>query len=293
MTPALLAPALLAVLAGSLGGWLRRRLPPRVAVLLLTVVAAAAAMAVVWGLLLIVVGGVLGVPEILARLEWCERVLQAGHAAPAGVAIAAAVALAVGAIRGIVFEFRWHRSLESRTNAKGVEILDLAEPVAFSVPALGTIIVSRGLLDVLAPAEQTAMFAHERCHLDRGHHRYLRVAGLAAAVVPILSGLAAHVRFATEREADEAAAQAVGDRLTVARAIVAAAIGEPIGGAALAMGDHAVTQRVEELLHPPSTAWLATATVIAAIGANVVVLSSSTLQFHHLVVFGAHVCGLA
>lgn len=292
MTIELVAPAVLALVAGCLGGWLRRRIPPRAGVGLLTLVALMAATAVVWGLLLVVVGGLLGVPGVLARLQWCEEVPRAGHQAPPLVALAAALALGTGVFRGVAFEIRWRRTVDAHSAVSGVEVLDVDEPVAFSVAGTGRVVLSRGLLAVLDPREQQAVLAHEQCHLDRRHHRFLRAVGLAGAVVPMLSRLAANVRFATEREADEAAAAAVGDRITVARAIAAAATGARVGGPAMAMADHAVTQRVEELLRPRTTAWVPLAAVVAALGANLVALSSSTMQLHHLVLFWAHVCGL-
>lgn len=292
MTIELVAPAVLALVAGLLGGWLRRRIPPRAGVGLVTLMTVMAATAVVWGLVLLVIGGLLGVPGVLARLRWCEEVVRAGHQAPPLVAVAAAVSLGVGLVRGVAFEVRWRRTVDAHRGRRGVEVLDVDEPVAFSVPGTGSVVLSRGLLAVLDPRERQAVLAHEQCHLDRRHHRFLRTVGLAGAVVPILGRLVAHVRLATEREADEAAASVVGDRRTVARAIAAAAIGVPVGGPAMAMGDHAVTHRVEELLYPRTTSWVAVAAVVAALGANLVALSSSTLQLHHLVLFWAHVCGL-
>lgn len=293
MTAQLLAPAILAVVAGALGGWLRRRLPPRAAVVLLTVVAVASSAAVVWALALVVIGGVLGVPDVLAQLRWCRRVLSVGHEAPPAVALSAAVVLGVGTVRLIMFELRWRRTVRCHNHAAGVAILDVDSRMAFAVPGReGTVVVSRGLLAILEPEEQAALFAHEHCHLDRRHDRYLRAAGLAAALVPVPGGFARNVRFATEREADEAAARAVGDRRTVARAIASAAIGTPVGRTVMAMGDLAVAERVEELLYPQRAAWFPAAAVIAGLLASSIVLSGSTLQLHHLVSFGAHVCGL-
>lgn len=293
MTVDLLAPAMLALVAGSLGGWLRRRLPPRVAVVLLTLVAVAAAAGVVMALALIVVGGVVGVPDALGRVWWCRSALTAGHKAPAVVATGAAAMLVVGLVRLVLFERQWRRSVAAHDREGGIAVVDADEPIAFAVPsAEGTVVVSRGLLAVLDRAEQAALFAHEHCHLSRGHHRFLRASGRAAAAVPVLTLLARHVRFATEREADEAAAAAVGDRRVVARAIASAAVGVRLGSPAMALGDHGVVERLDELLNPPPPSWLPAMAVTAGLAAAFVVLSSSTLQLHHLVEFGAHVCGL-
>lgn len=293
MTVDLLVPALLAVVAGSMGGWLRRRLPPRLAVVLLTMVAVGAAAGVVIGLLLVVVGGVVGVPQTLGPLWWCESVLSAGHKAPAWVAVGAGAALALGLLRMLRFEQRWRLTVKAHGHDGDIEIIDADEPIAFAVPSPdGTVVVSRGLLAVLGGAERDALFAHERCHLDRHHHRFLRASGRAAALVPILTRLARQVRFATEREADEAAAAAVGDRRVVARAIASAAVGARIGGPAMALSGDGVAERLDELLSTPRPSWLPAMAVTAGVTAAFVVVSSSTLQLHHLVEFGAHVCRL-
>lgn len=293
MTLDLLAPAMVAVIAGWLGGRLRRRLPPRAAIVLLTLVAVGSATGVVVALVLVVVGGLVGVPDALTRFSWCRTALTAGHEAPAAVAAVAAATLAVGVVRLVTFERQWRRSIAAHHGVGTLAVVDADERIAFAVPtADGTVVVSRGLLAVLDRAEQAALFAHEHCHLARSHHRFLRASGRAAAAVPVLTRLARHVRFATEREADEAAAAAVGDRRVVARAIACAAVGGQLGAPAMALGDHGVSERVDELLNPGSGFWFPAAAVTAGLGTLAVVLSSSTVQLHHLVEFGAHVCGL-
>jgi len=292
VTIELLAPALFALASGALGGRLRRRLPPRAAVVLLTLAAVGSAAAVVWALVLITIGGLIGIPAVLDQLGWCRTVLNAGHEAPPAVAAAAAVLLAFGAGRAVAFERGWRRTLRLYGRAgEAVSIIDVEAPIAFAVPGKGgTVVVSRGLLGVLAPSERAALFAHEHCHLQRRHHLYLRAAGLAAAAVPLLLPLARHVRFATEREADEAAAAATGDRRAVARAIAAAVAARPASTPAMALGDHGVTHRVHELLYPRTAAWLPLVPLMAGLAATLVILFSSSLQLHHLLVFGAHIC---
>jgi len=200
-------------------------------------------------------------------------------------------------VRLVVFEVRWRRTLRRHASIGGgpVTILDVPDTLAFSSSGgAGTVVVSRGLLNLLSAPEQAALFAHERCHLQRRHHRFLRASGLAAAMVPPLVVMSRHVRFATEREADETAAKDVGDRRIVARAIAIAAVGGRVGAGApaMAMADHAVTARVEELLSPRQPSWALAAAVTAALAIAIVELSTSTIQLHHLVAFAAHVCGL-
>ena len=292
MTFELVAPTLLAVSGIPLLAWLRRRIPPRAAIVVLTLAAVSAAATVVWALALLVLGALVGMPEVLAQVGWCRGALMAGHRAPLIVGFGAATMLSVGAARLTVFEVRWRRSVDRHRYAEELTVLDVTDRIAYSVPSRkGTVVVSRGLLRALRPAEQSALLAHERCHLDRRHHRYLHAAGLAAAVVPPLAPLARHLRVATEREADEAAAEAVGSRRTVASAI-AAAIGSPSPLAAAAAGEHAVTERIHALLYPSAVAWL-TGALTAGVAAALLTLSSSTIQLHHLLLFATHVCGLS
>lgn len=286
------APAVIAVLAGMSGGWLWRRLPPRVSVTLLTVLSVSAAAAVVWALVLLVVGAVAGIPE-LAALSWCRRVLALGHQVPPAVGGGAALALAVGIARVLRFENRWRRVVRGHHGTTGVTVVDTEQILAFAVAGgEGAVVVSNGLLALLSPTEQAAVLAHEACHVDRRHDRFIRAAGIAAAMVPLLWRLAERVRGATEREADEAAASAVADRLAVARAIAAAAMGGAVLAPRLAIGDHAVTARLEELLKPPRRSPSSPSVAVVGASAALVVLASSSTQLHHLVSFARHICGI-
>lgn len=132
-------------------------------------------------------------------------------------------------------------------------------------------------------------------HLERRHHRYLRVAGWAAAAVPVLRPLEAHLRFATERWADEDAATSVGDRRVVARAVARAALArsEAPAPGTLAIAGTGVTARVDALVNEPAGARLSAIVPLAGATATLASLSGSTVQLHHLFAFGAHVCGLS
>ena len=286
------APAVVAVLAGLAGGWLWRRLPPRTAIVLLTTFIVAAAAAVVWALALLVIGAAIGAPA-LSGFSWCRRLLAVGHQFPPAVGVIAAVTLGVGIVRVVRFERRWRHVVKCHRGSDGVDVVDTDEIVAFAVPGgAGTVVVSNGLLALLSPKEQAAVLAHEACHLDRRHDRFIRVAGIAAAMVPILGRLADRVRGATEREADEAAAAVVSDRRVVARAIVAAATGSAALTPRLGMGDHAVAARLEELLKPPPPPRSASAAVAFGASATLLVGASSSTQLHHLVKFAQHICGV-
>ena len=84
-------------------------------------------------------------------------------------------------------------------------------PTAFVLPGRpGRIVVSAGMLRALDVEERRVLLAHERSHLDRHHHRFIRLTDLAASALPLLRPVQRHVRFTVERWADEDAAAAVG-----------------------------------------------------------------------------------
>lgn len=294
MTADLVAPALLALLAATAGGWLRRRVPPRAAVVLLTALAVLGSAAVFWAMALVVIGGAIGVPDLMRQFGWCQRVLAASHRAPLGVAVLAGASLAVSTCRAVRFDRRWRRSVRAYRIASGggIQILATSERIAFAAPGRpGTVVISEGLLDLLDDREAAAVIAHEQGHLTQNHSRYLRIAGIAAAAVPLLEPLTRQLRFATERAADEAAVQAVGDRWVVARAIARAALATTPTGAMAIAGD-SVSCRVQELVRPTTTGWIAVVAGACGVAAATATMAASTVQLHHLLAFGAHVCGL-
>lgn len=290
MNPVLVAPAVMALAALGTLAPLRRRLAPRAAMVTLTLASLFAAGALLGALALVGVAAFFGSAYPDWGLTWCKHLLIDGHQVPFVWGALAGVVGTTGLVRGLRFELRWRQTLRRHRQADRLTVLDTSERVAYSVPTRhGAVVVSKGLLGVLGSAEQAALMAHERCHLARGHHLFLHVSGLCAAVVPGLGWLARQVRIATEREADEAAARAVGDRRIVARAI-ALAVGPPPPLGTAGAGDSAVVERVQALLQPGSVAWLGLAATLTALVAALTALGGSTLQLHHLVEFVAHVC---
>jgi Zn-dependent protease with chaperone function len=198
-------------------------------------------------------------PEVRAAVPYDT---VAGRAAvPALLAVVAACAGTLGRHRRV--RRRAHRALAGLRPA-AVAVLPDAEPYAYALPgtggARGRVVVSTALLSRLEPAERRALFAHERAHLAGCHHRHLLAARLAARANPLLRPLSSAVSYTAERWADEEAAEAVGSRRTVARAIGKAALvsrGTPaptLAGLAL---PGPVPRRVAALLAPPpaSRAW--------------------------------------
>lgn len=156
----------------------------------------------------------------------------------------------------------------------------------------GWVVVSRGLLDALAPRERQVVVAHERAHLHHKHHRYLLAGELAVAVVPTLRPLVAEFRSATERSADESAVVALGgDRqlvaLTVARAAITRSAYDGLVGA---FGGASIPDRVNALVGPPDR--VASTVFALSVGATTAVLAvaAGSLEAHHLVELIGHVC---
>ncbi|MFF7360104.1 M48 family metalloprotease [Streptomyces sp. NPDC008125] len=183
-------------------------------------------------------------PEVRAALPYEDRTglvaIGVLGAVVAGCAVtlvrhvrtraAAARALgAAGAGRGAV-------SAHGSGADAGVRVVESPAPYAYALPGgllsgrtrgtagTGRVVVSSALLDCLEPDEQQALFAHERAHLAGRHHRYLLLTQLAARANPFLVPLRTAVAYTTERWADEEAAQAVGSRRVVARAVGKAAL---------------------------------------------------------------------
>lgn len=293
MSPLLLVPLAASIACGLFATAVQRRLPPRHAVQVSTAMLVACALAVVWALLLLVLGWVVQFEWVARSLGWCDSLLSHPHgSAPVGIAASAALVWALfGAGRTIVC----HRAaMSGLAPARGVHVLPCPEPVVYAVPGKpGHVVVSRGALDLLDRDERAAMLAHEQAHLDRHHHRFVRIGEVAAGAIPPLKPMSRRLQFATERWADEESARVVGDRAIVARAIIKIALARtpPAPAAALAMSGSGVPDRVEALLDGPPPAGPRTGICLAASAtALVTAIAASSIQFHHLLALAQHVC---
>lgn len=145
----------------------------------------------------------------------------------------------------------------------GAVVLEDPRPAAYC--AAGTIVVTRGALDVLDAAQLAAVLAHERAHLSGRHHAVaLATRGLDAAFpsVPLFTRGARDVARLAEMSADDAAVRAAGDqpggRALLVAALIAIATGHVTAGGtvvprtALAAAAYAVSTRVERMLRVPS-----------------------------------------
>lgn len=261
---ALLLPFAVAGGLGLVAPVLARRLPPRHATWLLSAgggLSALSGLAVLGLLALVLVGQQ---PEIAREGNWSVAALRAHapvDAAVAGAALVAVLAagsavIAVGVRRGLAL-LAAHRSCRAVPAATG-ELVVVADTAAgaYAVPGRpGRIVVAQPLLAALSTAERRALLAHERAHLRHGHHWHLAAVALAAGANPLLLPLRAAASHATERWADEAAAEAVGDRRVAAAALARAALATRPSSAgaspALAAAARAVPGRVEALLSVP------------------------------------------
>ncbi|MGW3647779.1 M56 family metallopeptidase [Streptomyces sp. NPDC000878] len=257
-------PLILPLTAWPVARLAEQHLHPRTATRLLTGVAAVMAVCSTVCLALLMVVGTAQLPGNPLPDGWSDPEVR--EAVPydevAGkVAIPAlcVVALACGQTlwRHRRVRRRAHRAL---AGLPGMEVAVLPDkvPYAYALPGgrRDRIVVTTALLDSLEPAERRALFAHERAHLTARHHRHLLAVHLAARANPFLRPLRTAVSYTAERWADEDAAQAVGSRRTVARAIGRAALvshGAPPATLAGFAAPGPVPRRVAALLGPAPT----------------------------------------
>lgn len=290
--PPLLSLALRAVAAD-----VARRHSPRTAATGL--VAAALVVALATGLMLCALATLTfaEMPAVARLGHWSRAALDAHAPVPAllgllagGVAAALLASSAVQVARGgagLVAAERTCRELGPA--AGGLVVVDDPRAAAYAVPGLtGRIVVTNALLRQLDARERRAVLAHETSHLRHRHYLYVQLADLAAAANPLLRPVTQATRLAVERWADEDAAAAVGDRVTVARALAKAGLArhgaEPSAApsprplrpaAALPVAETELAGRVRSLVEPAGSAgWalgtLAGASALAALSALLV-----------------------
>ena len=136
----------------------------------------------------------------------------------------------------------------------GVNIVDIAEMVAFCLPGGPPMIVlSAGIVAELDHAELSAVVAHERAHLIERHHLFLLpfVAWHRALPwVPATGRARVAVHDLVELRADDRAARVAG-RDALARAIARFGTAVAVPGGALAIHGGVTATRVARLLEPP------------------------------------------
>ncbi|MEV7043456.1 M56 family metallopeptidase [Amycolatopsis sp. NPDC051061] len=274
MDPDFWVPLLLPLAAWPLARIVAPRLPPRAASWLLTTGGLVLAAAGTAALTLQAFAGLTLAPAVAHAGHWSTQALDKVNV-PLAIGCGLVLSVLAGACAHTAVRYaRWiralSRELDEHSPVAGVIILRGKEPVAFSASGRGgRIAISDGMLDALDPAERDALLAHERAHLRLRHHRFLVAITLAATLNPLLRPLCSAARFALERWADEAAAQDIGDRTVVAKAVAKAALaGRAEPRFALAATGGPVPRRVSALLAAPARclpAALLSATVVLGI----------------------------
>lgn len=276
-------------------------LSPQRAVRLLAATGAGLAVFTLSALALLVVPGAGRLSAVAAAGEFV-RPLAAVEPALALPLSAVALALLLGCAAAMTRAARSHWAQLHRTarpehgDNSELAVLRDARPDAYALPGRpgspGRIVVTTGMLHALEPAERDALLAHERAHLTGRHHLYLVAAELSARCHPALRALRAPMGYALERCADEAAAQAVGDRGVAARAIGRAALAARTAkgpasarpAAALAAAAGPVPRRVAALLGRtaarPRIGRAAAATLIACLAVSGAAALDATHDLH-------------
>ncbi|MFE9611590.1 M56 family metallopeptidase [Streptomyces sp. NPDC006012] len=257
-------PLLLPLTAWPIARLAEHRLHPRTATLLLTGVSSVMALCSTVCLALLMVVGTAQLPGNPLPDAWSDSEVRESvprHEIVGKAAIPALLAVLGSGLRTLL-RHHWlrrcaHRALAGLPRTE-VAVLPAAESYAYALPGgpRDRVVVSTGMLGHLAPPERRALFAHERTHLTARHHRYLLLVRVAACANPFLWPLRRAVAYTTERWADEAAAQVVGSRRVVARAIGRAALvsrsapAAPFTGFAEFASPGPLPRRVAALLGP-------------------------------------------
>ena len=286
-TAAILAPLFVAAALGLIGPHLARRLPPREATWLISAGAVVCALSAVAVLFLLAAALVGQFPGLAVIGNWSAATLREDSPIEPGVGVisllaatASAGAMAFVGARQVRAMLSARHALKGVAGGQDLVVIDGPEPSAFAVPGRpGRIVVSRALLRQLTPGERRVLLAHERAHLEAGHVWHRSAVAVATAANPLLRPLSGAIAYATERWADERAANALGDRNGAARALARVALlsgGSDHWHPGLAAGRLAVPARVSALLadpprHRPVLSAVTISLLVLAIAAAIVV----------------------
>jgi hypothetical protein len=282
MSLVLYVPLLCAVALAAAASDLARRASPQVGATTVVAGALTVALAADTALGVLVGARLLDAAPLATLLGWRHE-RPAPIPVPVPISLVAAIALVLVAARAWA---DWRRAAAARRGLRALhhdapagELIVVRSPtvLAHALPGgrdgRGRIVVSDGMLRQLDPGERRVLLAHERSHLRHRHDRYRRLVRVAARINPLVRPAIAATDYLLERWADEDAANTVGSRRLVARALARAAVANthrvvPHGHAGFAA--QGVTSRVNALLliTPPRGTRLALAlpATLAVIG---------------------------
>ena len=277
--PSFLAPVVLTVACAAAALFGRSVHPATRVRLLTTFVVAAGVASAAWALVLS--AGLL--LRVLAPSTTSTGLagLVVSHRGPPAFGLVAAALLIFAGAQGAAIVLRGR--LASSRDGDGVVVTDDRAVIAYAHGGRRPrIVLSKGLLDLLGPAEVGVVLAHEWAHVSNRHGRYLWAARMSESFAPWLRPFTRAIRFELERWADETAAAACGDRDLVACTIAKVALAGRDRTPALSFGAHEVIRRVEAMLNPPP-ARIATRDALAMAGTQAVAtgVASTALQLHH------------
>ena len=180
--------------------------------------------------------------------------------------------------------------LSRECDARDIRIVEWDEPLAISAGLYHMrVFVSEHVMRVLSPQQLDVVLAHERKHAQRKDAlRHLLAHLLSFAHIPWLrKRLLEDMDLACEQSCDEAAVRSTGDRLHVADTIVFIErmfIQKQPAFMGLSISGSNITQRVESLLHTPTSenaSWLPYVTLAGIVFVLLIAAFSSVGELHH------------
>lgn len=288
MSPGLLMPLAVAVALALIVAGTHRRLPPRMATRVLIAALGAVVLAAIPTVWVLSVGYLTHLPLLGGQLHWCAKTLGVHESIPMWAGLPATAVTVLGAARARRVVRRYRRS---RWDLPGdVAITPHADAFAYTLPGRGgQIVLSHGITELLDADETSVVLAHEAVHAKYRHDRYILVARIASAMLPIVRPLASRLNYSLERWADEEAAAVCGDRGLVAETLGKVALHGIAVDAVPAFAGLGVIARVKSLLDPPVGAPRPIA-MSAMWACLLAVTASAVTQLHHLGALASALC---
>ena len=251
MFPSVIVPLLVAMALAVTVTTLHRRLPPALAARTVTVTVVVVVGAAVPTLWIVSLGYLAHIPFLGNGFAWCAKAFGVHDRIPPWIGLASLILTVTGTVRAVRVLRTYRRLRHDRPGS--VEVAGHEQPFAFTLPGRGGhIVLSSGLIELLDDDEQAVVLAHEGAHARFRHDRYLLIAQLAAATIPMLRPLSSRLQFSVERWADEAAVHECGDRRFVAHTLAKVALHHMTPVGALSFAGLGVPGRVAALLCAPA-----------------------------------------